>query len=115
MPADGIKRYSHAWNGISACPVSKGSSSQIYTRYPSMRKSGKQNPNLPNLNRKFIDPRLAVSDDFFCTFDIVKVDLLKRSICICIRISGLSVVFAMASAAGRVWTIFNGISWVGLR
>jgi hypothetical protein len=34
MPADGIKRRSHAGNGTSASPVSKSGSSQIYTCYP---------------------------------------------------------------------------------
>lgn len=34
MPADGIKRRSHAGNGTSASPVSKSGSSKIYTCYP---------------------------------------------------------------------------------
>jgi hypothetical protein len=42
MPADGIKRRSHAGNGTSASPVSKSSSSQIYTCYPCARKSRKR-------------------------------------------------------------------------
>src|SRR5215510_788419 len=42
MPADGIKRRSHAGDGISACPVSKSSSSQIYACYHHVRKSRKR-------------------------------------------------------------------------